>query len=55
MCRIVEEIVENEKTKDRIEIALRMLAKKTYSIKEIAEIAGLDEAVVEELAKKTSA
>lgn len=55
MCRIVEEIVENEKTKDRIEIALRMLAKKTYSIKEIAEILDLDEAVVEELAKKTSA
>ena len=40
---------------DRIETALRMLAKKVYSIKEIAEILDLDEEEVKELAKKTSA
>ena len=32
-----------------------MLAKKVYSIKEIAEILDLDEEEVKELAKKTSA
>lgn len=51
MCKIVEEIVKE----DRIEVALRMLAKKTYSTKEIAELLDLDIAVVEDLAKKTSA
>ena len=51
MCRIVEELVKE----DRIETALRMLAKKTYSIKEIAEILDLDEEEVKELSKKTSA
>ena len=51
MCRIVEELVKE----DRIETALRMLAKKTYSIKEIAEILDLDEEEVKKLAKKTSA
>lgn len=51
MCRIVEELVKE----DRIETALRMLAKKVYSIKEIAEILDLDEEEVKELSKKTSA
>ena len=32
-----------------------MLAKKIYSIKEIAELLDIDEAIVEELSKKTSA
>ena len=59
MCRIVEEIVKEENAaviaEEKRKTALRMLAKKTYSIKEIAEILDIDEAIVEELSKKTSA
>ena len=59
MCRIVEEIVKEENAaviaEEKRKTALRMLAKKTYSIKEIAEILDIDEPIVEELSKKTSA
>lgn len=51
MCKIVEEIVKEEK----IDAALKLLAKKVLSNKEIADILNLDESVVDELAKKTSA
>lgn len=51
MCKIVEEIVKEEK----IDAALKLLAKKFLSNKEIADILNLDESVVDELAKKTSA
>ena len=50
MCKIVEEIVKEEK----IDAALKLLAKKVLSNKEIADILNLDESVVDELAKKTS-
>ena len=51
MCRLVEELVKEY----RMEVALRMLAKKVFSNKEIADILNLDESVVEELSQKTSA
>ena len=55
MCKIVEELVNEEKDDFKRKTALKMLAKKIYSIKEIAELLDIDEAIVEELSKKTSA
>ena len=64
MCRIVEEIVEKEvaaakaegeakgKAAAKHDSAVRMLKKRQYSIREIADILDLDPKAVEEISKQ---
>lgn len=57
MCRLIEELVKEENAaviaEEKRKTALRMLARKTFSTQEIAELLDLDIAVVEELSQKT--
>ena len=59
MCRLIEGLVKEENAaviaEEKRKTALRMLARKTFSTQEIAELLDLDIAVVEELSQKTPA
>lgn len=59
MCRLIEELVKEENAavifEEKRKTALRMLAKKTFSTQEIAELLDLDISVVEKLCQNTSA
>ena len=55
MCQIIDNIVQRERKQDKIDTALRMIAKGKYSAEEIAEMTNLPLEEVEELIKKRSA
>lgn len=55
MCKIIDDIVQRECKKARIDTALRMIEKGKYSVEEIAEMSNLSVPEVEELIKKRSA